>query len=86
MGGRRTPNDKCFHQRSLVNEHAFGNISLVTKLIKMPARGPQTKSKLAVGFRYPGLGTLTTNNPDVQAIGSWARYLGSGTQVEVDDE
>ena len=34
-------------------------------------------------LRYPGLGTLTTSNPDVQAIGSWARYLGLGTLAQV---
>ena len=28
---------------------------------------------------YPGLGTLATSNPEIQAIGSWARYLGLGT-------
>ena len=37
----------------------------------IPARGPQTKLK---------------GNPDRQAIGSWARYLGLGTQAEADDE
>ena len=35
----------------------------------IPARGPQTKLK---------------SNPDRQAIGSWARYLGLGTQAEAD--
>ena len=25
---------------------------------------------------------LTTSNPDIQAIGSWARYLDLGTQAE----
>ena len=30
----------------------------------------------------PGLGTLTMgSNPGTQAIGSWARYLGLGTQA-----
>ena len=37
----------------------------------IPARGPQTKLK---------------GNPDRQAIGSWAGYLGLGTQAEADDE
>ncbi len=37
----------------------------------IPARGPQTKLK---------------SNPDRQAIGSWARYLGLGTQAEADDK
>ena len=55
MGCRRTVNDQCFHQRSLVNENAFGNISRVTRLIMIPARGPQTNFKLAVGLKYPGL-------------------------------
>ena len=41
---------------------------------------------LVPGLRYPGLGTLKTNNPYAQAIGSWARYLGSGTQAEADDD
>ena len=35
------------------------------------ARGPQTKLK---------------GNHDRQAIGSWTRYLGLGTQAEADDE
>ena len=29
---------------------------------------------------------LTTSNLDIQAVGSWARYLGLGTQAEADDE
>ena len=36
-----------------------------------PARGPQKKLK---------------GNPDRQAIDSWARYLGLGTQAEADPE
>ena len=28
---------------------------------------------------------MTTSNPDRQAMGSWARYFGLGTQVEADD-
>ena len=31
--------------------------------------------------RAPGPGTLATSNPEIQAIGSWARYLGLGTQA-----
>ena len=30
-------------------------------------------------LRYPGLGPLATTNPEIQAIGIWARYLGLGT-------
>ena len=32
-------------------------------------------------LRYPGLSTLATTNPDIQAIGNWARYLGLGTMA-----
>ena len=47
-------------------------IPLNVLLKKMtPARGPQTKLK---------------GNHDRQAIGSWARYLGFGTQAAADDE
>ena len=42
-----------------------------TNLLMIPARGPHTKLKC---------------NPDRQAIGSWARYLGLGTQAEADPE
>ena len=41
---------------------------------------------LAAGLRRPGLGTLATSNPDIQAVGNWARYRGLGTQAEADDE
>ena len=43
----------------------------------IPARGPQTT--IFRQLRYPGLGTLATSNPGIQAIGSWARYPGLGT-------
>ena len=43
----------------------------LSKPIMIPARGPQTKLK---------------GNHDRQAISSWARYLGLGTQAEADDE
>ena len=29
---------------------------------------------------------MTKSNPGIQALGSWARYLGLGTQAEADDE
>ena len=29
---------------------------------------------------------LTTSNPGIQAIGSWAKYLGLITKAEADDE
>ena len=29
---------------------------------------------------------LMTSNPKLQAIGTWARYLGLGTQAKADDE
>ena len=54
----------------------------------IPVRGPQTRffSQLDwPGLGYLGLGTqagdgkLATGNPEMQAIGSWARYLGLGT-------
>ena len=35
------------------------------------------------GLSNPGLGTLATSNPGLQAIGSWARYLGLGTLAQV---
>ena len=31
------------------------------------------------------LGDMTTSNPDRQAIGTWARYLGLGAQAEGDE-
>ena len=39
--------------------------------IMVPARGPQAKLR---------------GNHDRQAIGSWARYRGLGTQADADDE
>ena len=45
--------------------------SIFLYIYMIPARGPQTKLK---------------GNHDRQAIGSWARYLGLGTQAEADDE
>ena len=35
-----------------------------------------TPNKIKYGLpRYPALGTLTTSNPGLQAIGSWARQV-----------
>ena len=36
--------------------------------------------------RLLAAGLTPTGNPDQQVIGSWARYLGLGTQAEADDE
>ena len=44
----------------------------------IPARGPQTMFLCNICCA----GTQTaTSNPGIQAIGSWARYLGLGTQA-----
>ena len=34
----------------------------------------RTLQTQALGLRYPVLGTLTTSNPGIHVIGSWARY------------
>ena len=46
----------------------------------IPARGPQTKLKLAAGLRYPGLGTLTTSKILIyRLLAARLRYPGLGT-------
>ena len=50
---------------------------------KLPA---QMYAAVACVILPTELHALTTGNPDLQAIGSWARYLGLGTQAEADDE
>ena len=43
------------------------------------------KKKIHFLLEVPKL-RLTTSNPGIRAIGSWAKYLGLGTQAEADVE
>ena len=54
-------------------------LSNPTTLARAAARNVRKNNARAAFASDLGVGTLTPSNPDLQAIGSWARYLGLGT-------